>query len=67
MTDKEYIKMLKERDKAMPMGRYIWTTEAYKDRMPSDLCGNCGRMLYLDDYVFCPVCGQRIDRDNYKL
>lgn len=66
MNDESYVRSLKERDKPMPMGKYEWSSERYSSRMPSDICGKCGRMIYLDDYVFCPVCGQRIDRNNYK-
>lgn len=66
MTDKEYVKMLKERDKAMPMGRYYFQSERFKNDPPVDECGKCGRVLG-ESYVFCPICGQRIDRENYKL
>lgn len=66
MTDKEYIKMLKERDKAMPMDRYFWKSKRFKHDPPADICGKCGRVI-VEDYVFCPVCGQRIARDLYKL
>ena len=66
MSEKEYVKMLKERDKPMPMGQYHWLTEKYSDRKPADTCGACGELI-VAYYKFCPMCGQRIDHENYKL
>ena len=66
MNDKEYIKALKERDKPMPMGRYYFKSEAMKNEPPADTCGKCDQRLSAF-YVFCPVCGQKIDKLNYKL
>lgn len=66
MTDKDYIKMLKERDKAMPMGRYYFKSEGLKDRPPIDACGACGEPL-VGGANFCDKCGQRADRTLYKL
>ena len=63
---KDYIAMLKERDKPMPMGKYFWQTERFKDDPPVNICGNCGEYV-ADNYVFCPKCGQRVDHENYKL
>ena len=60
------INELIERDMPMPMGRYYWQTEQFKNDPPQDTCGVCGRMLS-EDMNFCPVCGRRIDRDNYLL
>ena len=65
--DKDYIETLKERDKPMPMGKYIWKSEICKDMPPTDTCGKCGRHINGNDYVFCPVCGQRIDHENYVI
>lgn len=56
---------LVRRDYPKPMGRYIWKGE-YADKAPSNTCGVCDRVLG-DEYVFCPYCGQRIDRENYAL
>lgn len=56
---------LVRRDYPKPMGRYIWTGE-YAHKEPSNTCGVCDRVLS-DEYVFCPYCGQRIDRENYAL
>lgn len=66
MSEKDYIKMLKERDKAMPMKQYFWQTEQFKDDPPADLCGKCGRVLG-ETAAFCSECGQRADRGNYML
>lgn len=66
MTDKEYVKMLKERDEPMPMDRYFWTSKRFAKDPPADSCGKCGRVI-APSYEFCPRCGQRIDRENYKL
>ena len=63
---RDYITILKERDKAMPMGRYFWISEELKNEPPVDICGKCNRVLG-EDYVFCPKCGQRIAKDLYKL
>lgn len=60
------INELIERDMPMPMGRYYWQTEKFKNDPPQDTCGVCGRML-AGDMNFCPVCGRRIDRENYLL
>ena len=66
MSEKDYIKMLKERDKPMPMKQYFWQTEQFKDDPPIDLCGACGETLGIIE-KFCGECGQRIDRENYQL
>ena len=63
---KDYIATLKDRDRALPMDRYFWKSKDMKDEPPVDLCGKCGRIL-MADYVFCPICGQRIDKENSKL
>lgn len=66
MADKKLIDELLERNKPMPMGRYFFQSEEYKDHKPLDECGACGETI-IDKWTFCPYCGQRIDRDNYKL
>lgn len=66
MANDKYIEELIERDKAKPMGRYFWKTEKWKNDPPADTCGVCGRVLS-DDWTFCPVCGNRIDTENYKI
>lgn len=57
---------LVRRDYPKPMGRYYWQTEQFKNDPPANTCGACGKALS-DEYVFCPYCGQRIDRENYAL
>lgn len=66
MTDKAYIKELIERDKPKPMGIYYWKSEMFKNDPPVDQCGVCNRII-AEDFVFCPICGNRIDKDNYKI
>lgn len=66
MTDREYIKTLEERDKAMPMGKFYFTSGRFKDDPPVDTCGICEHVVQAE-WSFCPWCGQRIDQDNYKL
>ena len=63
----DYIEMLKERDKALPMKRYHWKSESFKDEPPADMCPKCETLIALDRYHFCPVCGQRLDIDNYEF
>ena len=65
MADKDYIETLIERDKAMPMGRYYYQSKAFKDDPPEDTCPLCGYIV--NGYNFCPMCGQRLDKENYKL
>lgn len=60
------INELIERDMPKPMGRYYWQTEQFENDPPANTCGACGRAVS-DEYVFCPYCGQRIDRENYLL
>lgn len=63
----DYINMLKERDKALPMRRYYYKSEPLKNEPPEDMCPKCETIIALDKYRFCPVCGQRLDRDNYAF
>lgn len=56
---------LVRRDYPKPMGKYFWKGE-YAHKEPSNTCGVCDRVLS-DEYVFCPYCGQRIDREHYAL
>ena len=64
MTNKDYIKMLKERDTPMAMTRYIPVSEGCK---PWDTCPACGRSVLMEDSQFCDLCGQRFDRENYQF
>ena len=66
MTDKEYIKMLKERDKPMPMKGFERRYRDLRHKDPIDLCGNCEEVI-IDRYAFCPYCGQRVDHENYQF
>ncbi|MEE0897843.1 MAG: hypothetical protein U0L88_09495 [Acutalibacteraceae bacterium] len=66
MANSKYIEELIARDKAEPMGEYHWKTEKTKNDPPAKLCGKCDRVIDLA-FTFCPWCGQRIDKNNYKL
>ena len=63
----DYIETLKKRDKALPMRRYYWKSEKFKNDPPADICPLCETIISLEEYQFCPVCGQRLDRDNYEF
>ena len=60
----KYIEMLKERDTARPVKKYVPITEGIK---PWAMCPSCGRLLLTDDINFCPRCGQRVDMDTWAL
>ena len=69
-NEKEYIKILKERDKAMPVKQYHFETI---DHAPIDMCPICESTLFWESksetnkYPFCPKCGQRCDRSTIAL
>lgn len=67
MANSKYIEELIERDKPMPMGRYYWSTEEFKNDPPLDECGVCGHIIHPEYDNFCSRCGQRIMKDVYKL
>ena len=64
MANSKYINNLIERDTALPMKRYFWQD---KGREPADICPKCETPIALPKFRFCPVCGQRLDRDNYEF
>lgn len=66
MANSKYIEELIARDKAEPMDVYRWQTERFKNDPPVNICGKCKKVIELS-FAFCPWCGQRIDKDNYKL
>lgn len=66
MANSKYIEELIERDKPKPMGLYYWQSEMHKNEPPIDTCGVCDTVIGKFD-VFCATCGNRIDKDNYKL
>lgn len=66
MADK-YIEELKKRDKAMPMNRYFFLSEPFKGDDPLERCPVCKTIISTEWYKFCPLCGQRLDRDNYEF
>lgn len=63
----EKMRELIERDTPMPMKRYFWQSEEYKDRKPADICPKCETLIALEKFRFCPVCGQALDRNNYEF
>ncbi len=61
-----YVNDLLERDIPMPMGKYYFASERFKDEPPVDACGACGDTL-VRGANFCAKCGRRVDKENYKL
>ena len=59
----KYIEKLIERDTAKPVKQYVFMTIKHE---PLDLCPVCGTALAIEGN-FCPVCGQKCDRDNIEL
>ncbi len=62
-----YINDLLEKDMPTPMGRFKYKSDALKDMPAMDACGRCGEPITGGHWKFCPHCGTRIDRENYKL
>ena len=60
----DYIEMLKERDKAKPVKKYVPITEGIE---PWAMCPSCGRLLLTNDIKFCDMCGQRVLMDTWEL
>lgn len=60
----DYIEMLKERDKAKAVKRYVPITEGIE---PWAMCPNCGRLLLTNSIHFCDNCGQRVDMTTWEL
>lgn len=60
----DYIEMLKERDKAKAVKKYVPITEGIE---PWAMCPNCGRLLLTEDINFCDRCGQRVDMTTWEL
>lgn len=60
----DYIEMLKERDTARAMKRYRFVDDMYP---PFDICPVCGTAVASNMDIFCRMCGQRFDRDNYEF
>ena len=62
---RDYITILKERDKAKPLAKCeVLRTE---DGKPYPKCSICGYPISFTVWVFCPVCGNRLDRENWAL
>ena len=60
----DYIEILKERDKALPVKKYVPITEGLG---PWARCPKCGHFLLTDTINFCSSCGQRVDMDTWQL
>ena len=60
----DYIEMLKERDKAKAVKKYVPITEGLG---PWAQCPICGRLLLSDNINFCDYCGQRVDMKTWEL
>ena len=61
----DYIEMLKERDKAKPLVKSDVIVRI--DGKPHGKCPTCGLPILFSTFVFCPSCGQRLDRENWAL
>ena len=60
----EEMRILIKRDEPMAMKRFYFTKMEHE---PVDICPLCETVIALDKYNFCPVCGQRLDRENYAF
>lgn len=60
----DYIEMLKKRDKAMPVKKYVPITEGFG---PWAMCPVCAVLILSDKAQFCDHCGQRIDMTTWEL
>ena len=60
----DYIEMLKERDKAKAVKKYVPITEGIG---PWAMCPSCGSLLLTDNIKFCDNCGQRVDMTTWEL
>lgn len=61
----EYIETLKERDKAKPLVKSDIIVRT--DGKPHGRCPECGLPILFTTFVFCPACGQRLDRENWAF
>ena len=60
----DYIEMLKERDKAKPLKKFL--LEPGRKPLPS--CPSCGEILILTTSdKFCRSCGQRLQTDAWEF
>lgn len=64
MADK-YIEELKERDEAKPLVKS--EVIILKSGKPHGKCPICDYPIVFTTFNFCPICGQRLDRDNWAL
>lgn len=61
----DYIEMLKKRDTARPLKKSEVIIRA--DGKPHGLCPVCNYPILFDTFNFCPVCGQKLDQQNWAL
>lgn len=61
----DYIETLKERDKAKPLVKSDIIVRL--DGEPHGKCPVCGLPILFSTFVFCPMCGQRIDQTAWAL
>lgn len=64
--DKEYIKMLKERDEPMAIIEQELISPVNYEKSTHHRCPTCGRIISLA-YAFCPQCGQRLDTETISF
>lgn len=65
MADKELIEELIERDTARPLIKSDLIIRT--DGKPHGICPKCKTPILFSTFVFCPACGQRLDRENWAL
>lgn len=69
IAEANYYNALEERDKAKPikLKTYDFKLSDGSYPTPSELCPNCEASVQYEKGTFCPMCGQRLDRENTKL
>jgi len=69
ITEANYYNHLEELDRAKPikLKKYDFKLSDGSDPKPVELCPNCEASVQYEKGTFCPMCGQRIDRENTEI
>ncbi len=69
IAEANYYNHLEELDKAKPLKlkTYNFKLADGSDPTPEELCPNCEATVGYVKGTFCPMCGQRLDRENTAL
>ena len=62
---KDYIAVLKERETAKPLVKSDVIIRT--DGKPHGKCPVCDYPILFNTFIFCPICGQRIDQTTWAL